>query len=468
MVTNRSRRWRSCVAAGVLMSLATPVWADDLPAALPESTQVQPIDWQRFRGPVTTDARYEACVQLVRNCSKYNVAWISGTFELNSEGDAYLLTGNSEHDVRPACSVIYGMATLLKTGLYDAVLTGVDTNAAKQETIRLLRGVVRAHCANSDDDSAWGVRYPAPDPATYWQSGLWAALSGMGGWMLWEDLDSDTQVQLMAMLDAEAKRFLADDYHVPYWNGQGGDTKAEENSWNSMLLTLLVAMRPEHPDTPRLKQRCTELIVSSYSTERDWKGNSNVVDGRKVSEWLNGYNALAGGVVINHDFIHPDYMVAVSMNFWGLTTQSLADAPVTEAWDFNAPLVYNTCVEKQWRSPPYDKPGGTIYLAGRPDVYYPQGTDWSRQDYTLFYLMDVYAGLYSWNDQAPTWCDVRADAMLAMQQRHADRRMFAAGEYDTYPGREQWAFWCLTDAFLPQWLEKRQALGKKQDWLATP
>ena len=446
--------------------LVAPCLAEDSLGAARMS--VKPIDWQRIRGPVDSDARYEACVELVRNCSRYNLAWMASVLELNAAGDAYRLTGNSEHEVRPACSAVYGMAALLQTGEYDAEVAGVAADVAKQQTLRLLRGVVRAHAANSSDGSAWGVRYPAPEPATYWQTGLWAALSGMGGWMLWEDLDSTTQDQLLTMLDAESKRFLVDDYDAPYWNGQGGDTKAEENSWNSMLLTLLVAMRPDHPDTPRLKRRSTELMLSSYATKEDGKSNNNVIDGRKVTDWLNGYNALAGGVVVNHDFIHPDYMVAISMNFWGLTTQSLATTPVTEAWDFNGSLVYNTCAEKRWPSPPYDQPGGTIYLAGRPDVYYPQGTDWSRQDYTLFYLMDVYADLYSWNDQAHSWRDIRSDAMLAMQRRHTDRRMFADGEYNTYPGREQWAFWCLTDAFLPLWLEKHHALGEKQNWLATP
>jgi hypothetical protein len=43
-----------------------------------------------------------------------------------------------------------------------------------------------------------------------------------------------------------------------------------------------------------------------------------------VNDWLAGFNANPGGVVINHGFVHPDYMGAISMNFWGLTTQSLA------------------------------------------------------------------------------------------------------------------------------------------------
>ena len=57
--------------------------------------------------------------------------------------------------------------------------------------------------------------------------------------------------------------------------------------------------------------------------------------------------------------------------------------------------------------------------------------------------------------------NLRAAAMLDMQLRHEDRKMFAAGEYDTYAGSEQWVFWCLADAFLPLWLDANGALSEK-------
>jgi hypothetical protein len=207
-------------------------------------------------------------------------------------------------------------------------------------------------------------------------------------------------------------------------------------------------------------------MVSSYSTRDDWKTNRAMIDGQPVNKWLAGYNAEPGGVVVNHGFIHPDYMAAISMNFWGLTSQSLAGKPAPQAWDFNAPLIYNTLVSKQWDSPPFEQPGGTIYLPGKANVYYPRGNDWSYHDLTIFYLMDVFADLYSWHDTAAAWIDIRARAMLDMQARHDDRMMFADGEYDSYPGCEQWAFWCLTDAFLPLWLDAHGALGEQANWLA--
>ena len=429
------------------------------------TTYVTPVEWERFASAPSDGLQYEQIVSALLNCARYNLRWIKSTFELDETGDTYVLTGKGEHNVRPACSIAYGMGVVLKTGIYDASTVGVDKAEARRRSIRLLRGIVRAHAANSANDQTWGVPTPAPDPATYWQTALWSSLSGMGGWLLWDDLDHATQRMLVAMLIDETRRFVATDYQTPYWNGEGGDTKAEENSWNSMVLTLATAMMPDHPQARLWKERSSELMISSYATREDWLSNETIVDGRSVKRWLHGYNAEPGGVVINHGFIHPDYMVAISMNFWGLTTQSLAGKPAPEAWDFNAPLVYNTCVSKHWNSPPYEKPGGTIYVPGQPQVYYPAGNDWSFHDLTLFYLMDTYAHLFAWHDQAAEWMDLRASAMLEMQQRHVDGRMFADGEYDTYPGREQWAFWCLTDAFLPQWLAAHHGLAEKRNWL---
>ncbi|MDC0935051.1 hypothetical protein OAS39_02110 [Pirellulales bacterium] len=429
------------------------------------SADVVAIDWTRFEREIDDNNRLAQCTSLLLNCARYNLAWIDRTFDHDEQGQAYVLTRFEEHGVRPACSAVYGMGVVLKSGIFDAEIVGLSEAEATERTIQLLRGIVRTHRANTSQEKAWGVQYPAPEPDQYWQTALWSALSGMGGWLMWEDLDPATQGMLVAMLEQETRRFIHPDYQAPYWNGEGGDTKAEENSWNSMPLGLMTAMMPKHPRAAQWKRSCSELMVSSYATEEDWKTNDAMIDGRPVKKWLAGYNAAPGGVVVNHGFIHPDYMVAISMNFWGLTSQSLAGRRAPQAWDFNASLIYNTLVSKNWKSPPFEAPGGTIYVAGKANVYYPRGNDWSFHDLTLFYLIDVFADIYSWHNDAAAWMDIRAPAMLEMQMRHEDRMMFADGEYDTYPGREQWAFWCLTDAFLPLWLNAHGALSGKANWV---
>jgi len=422
------------------------------------ATEVVPIDWSRFAVALDGDTHYRQCARLLVNCARYNIAWIITTFEKDRSRDLYLLTDMREHGVRPATSVIYAMAVLLKTGAYDAGAVGVPKEQAQERIIRLLRGVAATHKVNGDARAGWGHS---------WQSALWAAQLGFGSWLLWDALDIPARRMISNLVVDEADRFL--DYQAPYWNGRSGDTKAGENSWNSMILNVAVAMMPGHPHVSRWKAKSSELMVSSYATERDWKENETVLDGRPVREWLNGYNALDGGVVINHGFIHPDYMVAETMNLWAFTTQSLAGLAVPQTASFNGALIYKTLTTRQWNCPPYHSPGGTIYIPEQPEIYYPKGVDWSTHDLSPYYLIDVWAHVLAWDreldQKAAPWMELRADKMLQMQRRHDDHHMFASGEYDTYPGAEQWVTWCIADAFLILWMQAQDAIGQETNWL---
>jgi hypothetical protein len=137
---------------------------------------------------------------------------------------------------------------------------------------------------------------------------------------------------------------------------------------------------------------------------------------------------------------------------------------------FNGPDVYRTLIMQRWPAPPYQAPGGTIYVPGQAEVYYPQGTDWYKERVDHFYLLDTYAHVLGWDralggGRAQSWMRLRAEKLLARQLRHGDRCVYAAGEFTSYPGREQEAAWLGSDAFLLQWLRACGALGVKGNWL---
>ncbi|MBN1345116.1 MAG: hypothetical protein JXQ73_20645 [Phycisphaerae bacterium] len=418
---------------------------------------VTPIDWSRFKSEPRDSRSLRQCRDLLRNCARYDLGWIAKTFKEDASGRMFVLTRMDEHGIRPCTSTVYGLAAVLETQSFDERDAGVSRQEALDRTIKLLRGTAKTHKAIGDPKNGWGDA---------WQSALWAAELGFGGWMLWEHLDGQTRDELTRLVVHEADRFIG--YEVPYWNGKGGDTKAEENSWNSMVLSVAVAMMPGHPHIRQWKEKCSELMVSSYATENDWRENKRMLDGRAVKDWLKGYNALEGGGVLNHGFIHPDYMVDVSMNLWAYLTQSLAARPVPEAADFNAAMIYRMLATRQWPCPPYHEPGGTIYRPGQAGIYYPKGTDWSTHDVSAYYRIDVWADLLGWDKDLPyraaSWMQLRAENMLEMQRRHEDRRMFAKGEYDTYPGAEQWVTWCITDAYLALWLNAHNAMSDRSNW----
>ena len=461
----RTARRLAIVLTWLVSTVVSQAAPDSDPQSGGSAATVVPIDWSRFGKPVTLGKDYQDCLRLLETSARYNLGWIPQQFRENAALASYPLTQFDEHGVRPACSVVYGMAVLLKAPDFDQNVVSLSRQAALERTVKLLRGIVATHKSNTGGAPGWG---------DHWQSSLWSALVGCGGWIIWDDLDVPARQMLTNVVVHEADRLR--EYQVPYWHDSSGerfpgDTKAEENAWNSMVLNVAVAMMPQHQHVRPWKLKASELMVSSYAMEVDWRNNEAVLDGRAVKDWLKGYNAMPHGIVVNHGFLHPDYMSDEKLNLWAYLTQSLANRPVPQTADFNGALIYRTFATYRWESPPFRAPGGTIYRENEPDVYYPQGSDWSTTDVSNFYLNDVWAKVLGWDQGLPHkashWIDLRAAKMRRMQERHADGRMFAQGEYDTYPGAEQMMAWLLGDALLALRLDACALLGKPADWLVA-
>jgi hypothetical protein len=389
---------------------------------------------------------------MLLNAAKHNLEWAVEAAE-NIEKNGEKISGRQAHDIiRPACSASYALSVVLKTGLLDEKRVGVSRTDAIKRTVRLIKATAAVH-----NNRGWKYR---------WQSAFWSANLAHAAWFLWEELDDETRKDIKTMVLNEANRFIG--YRVPYWDGKGGDTKAEENAWNSTIVHIAVAMMPNHPNVPKWKTIGSELMLSAYAYKSDLE-NKRVVDGKPVKDWLRGFNVRNDGAVINHGLVHCDYMCCITLQLRGLVTQSLAGQTVSEAVDFNASRVYRTLVMQKWPSPPYRKPGGTMYVPGKASVYYPKGTDWSGYRFDIFYLFDVYAHLFQWDKNSPhkasAWMRVRAEEILQMQKRHPDGKMFAKREFDKFPGREQLTAWLFADAYLLFWLDEQKAFSPKGNWL---
>ena len=154
-----------------------------------------------------------------------------------------------------------------------------------------------------------------------------------------------------------------------------------------MILNVAVAMMPRHLHVRPWKLKASELMVSAYATEEDWRHNRTVLDGRAVKGWLKGYNAMPDGAVVNHGFLHPDYMSDQKLNLWAYLTQSLAGKPVPQTADFNgeewAGLARAFATRPDWvnyllvepaflpdtpNSPPAHPSPGGLPLVGCPEI----------------------------------------------------------------------------------------------------
>jgi hypothetical protein len=472
-----------CVSAYHIVA-TEPCWGSS-PASAPDAEGVIPpqreaarttqevaiIDWSRFRLPAEPTTDYDQSRRLLLGCVRYNVGWLHATFPQDKQLGRYIVVppkqpGQHEHTFRAPCTIVFLLAVALRTGVFAESEVGISRQECLDRARQMIKGLTAVHKANSDTRQGWG---------DHWQSALWATLVCQGGWMLWDDLDSETRRMVANVVVFEADRFIAAGYRVPYWADRErvispGNTLAEENAWNSMILQLAVAMFSDHPHSRRWREVGSELMVSSYARRQDMDDDRTVIDGRTVKDWLHGYNVRDDGAVINHGILHPDYSTSITSVSRAYLTLPLVRKRVPESADFNAAWIYRTLVVNEWPSPPYRQPGGTIYLPGKAEIYYPNGTDWTTYNYADYYLTDVNAHVLGWDKGLPhaaaEWMRLRAEKMLAMQARHADRRMYAKGEWETYPQPEAASAWMIADAFLLHWLHATGSIPAKANWLA--
>jgi len=417
---------------------------------------VVPINWERF-GTVKPSREFLLSSKLIANAGRYSYIWANNYYKSTKTNDRFIIKNiNKEQHIRTPSSAALGLVVALKTGIDPHSMGGTYEEIEKTIT-KLVKGVVINHKANG---GRWG---------DHWQSSLWIAQVGRAGWLIWDKLDEDTQEMLCKGLEHEANRYIQPDYKIKYWNGQGGNSRAEENSWDSMPLQLAVAMMPKHPNGKKWKEICSKLLISAYSLKADVNKTEPKLDGKSPKEWLDGYNVREDGIVVNHNILHNDYMVSIAhLQMSGFLIFSLAQQVIPQTLDYNFGIIYKTLVIKNFKSPPYKAPGGTMYIKGSPEQYYPEGTDWSKYRYACYYGMDALVDILGYDKELPKaaeWRRLRGERILELQSRHGDGRMYEKCEFDNYWGKEQMVFWMIADAHLLQWLADRKALSNKSDWL---
>jgi hypothetical protein len=351
----------------------------------------------------------------------------------------------------------FALAVALRTGAYrPAAAGGLSAADATQRDVLLIRSLAQAHRASSS--GGWGDA---------WQSAMWAALAGCAGWLMCDRLNTDDRAAVALMVEHEADRFV-----TYYRDAAGtivsvGDTKAEENAWNAMVLQLATAMMPIHPRHSPWMDKNLELMVSASARPSDLS-STTVISRKAVRDWLHGSNIEQDGVVINHRRAHPDYSTTVSENIQAALVYSLAGQATPRAALWNADVVYDALVDRQWAAgtdyPPggtVQAPGGTEYVRGSERIYYPQGNDWGTDRRIQPTLLDLQAATFGFDRLASvkglTWQRLRGTRVLQMQQRSTDGRTYQAATEDVYSGREELVAATAAQAWLTTWLTAQQA-----------
>ena len=371
------------------------------------------------------------------------------------------------------------------------VAIGLGTNAYDRKSVRrsrpmafrfvdqLVRSIACAHASVSP--GGWGRG---------WETGHWAMLTGAAAWLVWGKLTPQTRADVSEMVVDEADRLTRQ--AVPYWGRRDGtivtpgDTKAEENAWNSSLLAFAAAMMPHAPRTALWRAKAAELAVAAFSTRADDRSDKRV-NGVRLSRRLRGFNAYPNGTVENHQRIHPDYASNVQLLWTSADFYRLARRRVPEATFHNSGLVYSAFSRVSYRagatSPAggtFVAPGGTVYIPGHSGIYYPQGDDWGTARRAHFVSMDAHAMVYARYLRAKGWPADRALARHEKGQRALQRssgttdgRTYSvdpgvAAHQDTYAGREEYAAQNLATAWLALYIGQVGVPGLDRGSLPIP
>ena len=415
---------------------------------------VVPIDWSRFTAPYPNDANAELEKAIAQNALKFALnVWYEQHFGAEKVDEYYLdilLGDDVRHEkVRHAASQAVGIATMIKLGLYDAQYIGVSEQTALDYCIKITRSIAYLHRVNLGD-GGWGG---TP------QSGWWTATAGLTAWLTWELYDEKSQEMIRKMVEWEANYLM--NRTVPYYRKKDGtivtpgDTKGEENAWDTTVLFFACAMMPNHENYHKWYNKGLEFAISSYAHPNDMESDS-IINGKPLKEWLNGSNTEENFTVVNHNRIYPEYSAGSRLLLWNAAALTLAGKPTPEAVFFNCDKVYRAVVEVEFASPPYLAPGGTSYKPGDGDIYYPQGGSWGSARHFIMGPWDALHHAYGLDTElthdGAYWETLHSGRAKELQDRFDDGHMFAdATENRSGLVTESLVTYEVTTAILAKW-----------------
>lgn len=427
------------LAAGLLLmpQTARGQYKGFLPGKNDFSYAIHPVPAKTWRRPLPSDSLSLLTRRILEHCCRFALnQWRTGVRHYPLSTRSYFDTGGREEKhIRPLAHEAFLLALCLRLNICTPEATGVRRKDALRFTDRLIASIASRHTSCCDSLPAWGNQ---------WQSALWAAQCAWAAWILWNRLEDDTKALVTRMLVHEADRFTS--YTVPYYRSRRGtilfpgDTKAEENAWNSNILTMALCMMPRHPNHEAWSRKNKELQLSAYARPEDLT-HDRVVDGLHTARALQGSNMNSDGTVVNHGRLHPDYMVAFMHNGINAWAFSMAGRQPLMSSTFNGDIIYRALTQKR-----FGPDSLTIYLRdslGRatPRMHFPEGNDWGTGRQANYWLMDVMAHLFGLdrglNPPARSWALERARFMERKMRQSPSGRFFQSRKENRFDSAEE-------------------------------
>ncbi len=318
--------------------------------------------------------------------------------------------GHIEWDVRQNATVALGYAALLR-GPYDPTVSGVPRERIATDLIGLLRTLSLTHKANflpTRDGRPWGDQ---------WQSAFWAGIAGQAAWLVWDQLPGDVRIMTARMIEHEADRFNT----RPPDSGFRGDTKAEENAWNSEVIALAACMFPNHPRHALWQERAIVYMLNSFVRKSDLDAD-RVVDGKPLRERLTAVTIYPDFTLENHNRVHPDYLACGSLLLRNALLYRAAEMQLPQSMFFNMPETFE--VVKR-------------LTAANGSCFYVNGQDWWPHRHDVPLLLSACASVLLDDPEAAFLERGCLDTFGRMHARFKDGRAWDTREYNYANAEEE-------------------------------
>lgn len=312
-------------------------------------------------------------------------------------------SGHDEHHIRPNTGAVEGFCALYRFGPYDQSVVGVSRAELLRQTILpMMRYLVATHVSGSrptGDGRRWGDA---------WQSAHWAQMLGHGAWYAWEDLPGDVRSGVARVVAHEADRIAraAPPHQIRL------DTKAEENAWNSRILSVAVLLMPDDSRRPAWEAAFQRWAMSSFLRPADARSQA-IVDGRPVAAQFAGANIYDDFTLENHNIVHPDYMTCFSLSLGASLEYAVSGRRPPECLLWNVAGIYENL---KWFVLP---DGGFVY---------PSGQDWQLFRNADWVAVHVQMAVLGRDPDAWSLACRSLDTLEKMQSRWETGAVYAPGE----------------------------------------
>jgi len=321
-------------------------------------------------GKITTEykgekAMMQTCLDMLGKFTPYMKSIYNkdgGYFKAISAGMSNEDGVRTNADMAMICAFLCHEKANAKNGL--RVSSAVPLAELRSMALSALRYGYATHIANrlktATDKKYWGSK----DKRYVWESSLWTMSLAYAAYFLNDNLTAEDKSYIEKMIAAEADYDMRRE--VP--TGYKGDTKAEENGWETNVLSVACAMYPDAVNAKAWYEKMKLFASNCYSVAAD-AADETMVGGKMAKEWYKGANLYDDYTLQNHNYFHTSYQNA--------PIQELAESYLALKMMQGRKMKFAPCDNLLWNfTPVFNNVLKQLALADG-ELAMPNGNDWS-------------------------------------------------------------------------------------------